>query len=459
MRKPIHQMLRFGTGFLFLVLAFTACNDKNELGLELLPGEDLINVKSVVVKNDISAFTFTEDNIVTSEHSTNLLGSINDEVFGNTTASFASQFRLTSYPDFGDNPVADSTFLILYYRVIYGDTLTPQNVKVYELEEPLSPDVEYTQETDLKLMASANSVGELTFTPKVELDSASQDTLYQYLKIPIDNALGNKIVTADSLDLSTNEAFLNIFKGLYVEAQKLSTSASGTLLSIETVPTSSFNGSVLAIYYNNDANRHKQEVDTLTPDTLSRVFRITQYSAKVANITHDYTGTPFENALNQEQEQQSHIYVQPTGGLKSKIFIDNLLQWQDSTNTAINKAELVFQIDTIASKKDNYPPPSRLILTYIDPKGAERLPVDAGFNTFFFDGYLRSDYTYHFNITQHLQRIIDYTDPSDEDNYVGNQGFFLTTGQRPDMANRVVLYGADQPNGIKLVITYSKYLQ
>ncbi|MFV0269636.1 MAG: DUF4270 domain-containing protein [Draconibacterium sp.] len=458
MRKHIHQVLRFGTGFLFLVFAFTACNDKNDLGLELLPGEDLINVKSVVVKSDISAFTFTEDSIVTSEHSTNLLGSINDEVFGNTTVSFASQFRLTSYPDFGSNPEADSTFLFLYYRIIYGDTITPQNLKVYELTEPLNPDVKYTQETDLKMMASNSLLGELTFTPKVELDSASQDTLYQYLKIPIDNALGNRIVTADSLDLSTNTAFLSLFKGLYVEAEKLAASASGTLLSIETVPTSKFNGSVLAVYYNNDENKHKYEVDTLTPDTLSRVFRITQYSARVSSITHDYSGTAFENSLDQEEEQQEHIYIQPTGGLKSKIYIDNLLQWQDSTKTAINKAELVFQIDTIASKKDKYAPPSRLILTYVDKNGDERLPVDAGFNSFYFDGYLRSDYTYHFNITQHLQRIIDVTDPSKEE-YVGNQGFYLTTGQRPDFANRIVLHGADQPDGIKLIITYSKYLQ
>nr|WP_282189097.1 DUF4270 domain-containing protein [Maribellus sp. YY47] len=440
-------------------MVFTACNDKNELGLELLPGEDLINVKSVEVKSDISAFTFTEDNIVTSEHTTNLLGSMNDPVFGNTTASFASQFRLTSYPDFGDNPAADSTFLVLYYRIIFGDTITPQNVKVYEMQEALNPDIEYTQETDLKMMASPDVIGELTFTPKVELDSTTADTLYQYLKIPIDNDLGNRLVTADSVDLSTNEAFLNLFKGLYVEAEKLSSSENGALISVETVPTSSFNGSLLVVYYNNDENRLKQEVDTLTPDTLSRVFRITQYSAKVGNITHDYTGTAFESNLNQEEEQQTKIYVQPTGGLKSKILIDNLLHWQDSTNTAINKAELVFQIDTLTSDKDNYTPPSRLLLTYIDKNGDEKMPVDATeFSYAYFDGYLRSDYTYHFNITQHLQRIIDITDP-EEKGYVGNQGFFLTTGRRPDIANRVVLEGANQPDGIKLIITYSKYLQ
>ncbi|MFV0589814.1 MAG: DUF4270 domain-containing protein [Draconibacterium sp.] len=459
MKEYIHQVLRFGTGLLTLVFAFTACNDKNDLGLELLPGEDLINVKSVVVKDDISAYTFTEDGITTSGHSTNLLGSINDPVFGNTTMSFASQFRLTSYPAFGENPVADSTFLVLYYRVIYGDTLTAQNIKVYELEESLNPDIEYTQETDVKTMVSTTPVGELTFTPKVELDSTTADTLYQYLKIPIDNELGNRIVKSDSADLATNEAFLNILKGLYVEAQKLTTSASGTLLSIETVPTSDFNGSVLAVYYNNDANRHKYEVDSLTPDTLSRVFRITQYSARISNITHDYSGTAFENVLNQEEEQQAKIYIQPTGGLKSKIYIDDLSHWKDSANTAINKAELVFQIDTITSNTDKYRPPLRLLLTYIDKKGEERLPVDAtDFSSVYYDGYLRSDYTYHFNITQHLQRIIDITNPDDED-YVGNQGFYLTTGQRTDMGNRVVLEGANQPDGIKLVITYSKYWQ
>jgi len=120
---------------------------------------------------------------------------------------------------------------------------------------------------------------------------------------------------------------------------------------------------------------------------------------------------------------------------------------------------LVFQIDTVASDIENYPPPSSLILTFVDKDGKERLPVDYYFSPYFYDGSLNTDdYTYHFNITQHVQRVINVLDPEDE-NYVGNQGFYLTTGQKADDAKRVILEGTKRNEGVKFIVTYSEYLK
>jgi len=447
------QILHLAASLTVLLLLFTACDKTNDLGIEILPGTDLINVHNAVIKDKITAFANSEAGIVTSRSTYNLLGSLNDPLFGNTTVNFATQVRLTSFPDFGTNPVVDSTFLFLYYRSVYGDTITPQHIKVYELETGIDADTEYDQDTDLKSMASTVSVGELTFTPKVDLDSASQDTLYQILKIPIDPTVAEKLVTADSLDLVSNDAFLQYFKGFYLEAEQVTTPGSGSLVKLEASSTSTFQGSALLVYYNNDANIAEEE-----PDTLSKAFVITQYSARVNNISHDYTGTPFIDELDQEVEQDDYIFIQPTGGLKSFIQIDELEGWRDSLKTSINKAELVFQVDTIASDLENYPPPANLILTFVDTDGEERLPIDYYFNPRFYDGYLRDDYTYHFNVTQHVQRVINVLDPEDQD-FVGNQGFYLTTGQKSDDARRVVLEGTGRETGVQLIITYSKYLQ
>ena len=148
-------------------------------------------------------------------------------------------------------------------------------------------------------------------------------------------------------------------------------------------------------------------------------YVITSLSARVNSIAHDYTETPFYNELNAETNPDSLIYVQATGGLKARIFIDDLTLWQDSVNTAINKAELVFQVDTIASEVNKFPPPRQLLFTVADENENEFLPVDYGFNAAYYGGVLRSDYTYHFNITQHLQQIIRGD--------VENHGFYLTT--------------------------------
>ncbi len=453
MKKYIRQFGIIAAGALLFMLGFSSCNEYSDLGLEILPGTDLINVKNVVVKDSITAYANSETGIVTSKSGYNLLGSFNDPVFGATNASFAAQLRITSFPDFGTNPVADSVFMFLYYTGVYGDTITEQHLKVYELESSLDPDEEYKQDIDLKTMASNQLLGELSFTPKVKLDSTYGDTLLQLLQIPIDPSLGEKLVSADSLDKVSNDAFLQFFKGLYIESEQ-GNSGVGSLITLNASATSTFQGSALVIYYNNDENLAQDE-----PDTLSRAFIITENSARVTNITHDYTGTPFVNDLDQQVKQDNQIYIQPTGGLKSRVWIGGLSGWRDSVNVSINKAELVFQIDTVASNIENYPPPSQLTLTFVDNDGEERLPIDYYFSPYFYNGYLNTDdYTYHFNITQHIQRVINVTDQENAD-YVGNHGFYLTTGQRADDAKRVILEGTKRNSGIKFIVTYSEYLQ
>lgn len=455
MKYDTAQLIKMFGVLLLFVSTLVACNsEQNDLGLGVLPEEDLINVRNISVSDKISSYTFSESNIVSNKASTNLLGSFNDPVFGKTTAHFASQFRLTAFPDFGTNAIVDSVRLYIFYKNIYGDTLTTQHLKVYEMESYLDPDAEYTQDIDLKSMASDIPLAEFDFNPSVELDSATQDTNYQLLTIPLDNSLGEKLLSADSLDMINNDVFLQYFKGLYIESEEVS--GEGALVTLHTLPTSSFQGSALLVYYNNDENTIELEEDE-EPDTISQAYLITDYSARVSAIEHDYAGTPFFDNLDSEEVEEDLVYVQPTGGLKSRITITGLESWKDSVNMGINKAEIVFHVDTIESDIHNYPPPSELLFTFVAPDEEEYRPIDYYFSPYFYGGSLdTSDYTYTFNITQHVQRIIDVTDP-EHDDFVGNQGFYLTTGRRIDIANRVVLKSAKN-DGVQMRITYSKFI-
>lgn len=432
-------------GIVFVAFLINGCDERNDLGMNLLPSTDLISVNSVVLKDEISSFTHVEDSVKTDEAARSLLGSLNDPIFGNTTINFATQFRLQQYPDYGVNPVADSIKLYIYYRLVYGDTVTPQKFRVYELEEGMDRDNNYYQDIDLKSMSSDQLLGEIDYIPKIKLDSVTADTFYQLITIPLDISLGEKLVMADSTEKINNDVFLEFFKGLYIESEKI-TGDGGAILTLEAASSDNFQGSALLLFYNNDENIAEAE-----PDTLSMPFVVSGFSARVNSITHDYSGTPFEANLNSEINPDSLIYVQSNGGLQSKILIEDLSHWKDSTNTAINKAELIFQIDTIASDIRNFAPPSQLLFTVVDENGDEFLPIDYIFSPAFYGGYLGEDYTYRFNITQHLQQMIE----GQADNY----GFFLTTAQKSSRANRVVLKGSTSETGIKLVISYSKFLQ
>ncbi len=440
--KYNHQLL---IGLFALIIALSGCEEQSDFGMEILPKEDLISIKNIVIKDDVSALIFREDSIRTDEAANSLLGSFYDPVFGITNIDFATQFRLQSFPGYGAEPQADSIKLYLYYRLIYGDTVTPQTFRVYELDSPLDVDAEYNQHVDLKSMASDQLLGEIEYIPKVSLDSITEDTFYQLITIPLDISLAEKLVNADSLDMINNDVFLEYFKGLYIESEQMTTDG-GTILSLEAASSDIFQGSALALYYNN------QEIRDLAVNgdtSIVMPFVISKFSARVNSIEHDYTDTPFGNEINMHVTEDTLIYIQATGGLKSKILIANLESWKDSVNTAINKAELIFEIDTVASDIHNFAPPRQLLFTVIDSTGVEYLPIDYVFNPAFYGGYLWNDYTYRFNITQHLQEIINGS--------IGNYGFFLTPAYKNNQANRVVIKGSNSEPGIKLIITYSKY--
>ncbi|HDR51877.1 MAG TPA: DUF4270 family protein, partial [Mariniphaga anaerophila] len=280
---------------------FTGCNEPGELGMELLPSTDLIEVKNLVERNSISSFTYREDSIRTDEPAKSLLGSFYDPVFGLTTINFATQFRLQGYPEYGTNPVVDSVKLFLYYRLMYGDTVTPQRFRVYELESDLDIDQNYYQYVDLKGMAYSKLLGETDYTPVIRLDSASQDTFYQLITIPLDVSLGEKLVNADSLQMVNNDVFMEYFKGLYIESEA-QIETGGSILTLEAASSGNFQGSALVVYYNNDENKSEE-----TPDTMLNPYVITQFSARVNSIEHDYSGTPFEANLNVDMGEDSLI--------------------------------------------------------------------------------------------------------------------------------------------------------
>lgn len=437
---------RFFAPLIVVLILLSACNDTSDLGMDLLPTTDLIDVRNLVEKDNITAYTYSEGPIGTDEPSRSLIGSLYDPVFGVTTINLATQFRLLDRPNYGDNPVADSVRLILYYSNVYGDTITPQTFRVYEMDSPLDVDASYTQDIDLRAMASDIPLGEFTHTPVIQLDSASRDTFFQPIAIPIDVSLGQKLLDATEADMESNDSFLDYFKGLVVETES-QPAPGGSILTLEAVYTSEWRGSALLVYYKNDAVR---DADT----TLLEPFAISPFSARVNSIEHDYTETAFEANLDMDSGEDSLIYVQSTGGLKSRILIEGLSSWADSVNISINKAEVVFQVDTLASEVDKFAPPSQLLFTYVNEDGEEDLPADFWFTqspTSFYGGNLRSDYTYRFNITQHMQQILD--------GRIENRGFYLTTAHKNSEARRVVLKGSNSVTGIKLIITYSKFLQ
>jgi len=452
-KKELAAIYKFVIGFAWVVITFWSCaDDPGKLGYDLLPSGDLVSVRKVIETN-IKAFTEVDLKQRTDEPAFNLLGSFYDPIFGKTTTDFACQFRLGHFPDFSNNAQPDSIVLYLYYKEFYGDTTAQQHFKVYELGSDLVFKSKYYQDENLKGYTKPALLADYSYTPKFRLDSLTnyygstkadpKDTATQIIAIKLNPTLANYLMSSDSATLSDNDKFLSYFKGLYVEATDMS--SGGAIMKINTVAQQNTigHGSYLVLHYHNNAE-----------DSLYYSYGITkETSARVSRFSHDYSNTAFAGNLGQEVNQDSLIYLQTTGGLRTKILIPNLGNWVDSTDYAINQAELIFTVDPIVSDTAHYTTPLQLALVAIakTKAGVDSLyyPSDYSFSPSYFGGqFNESDLTYRFNIAKHLQDIIDRKKE--------NMGFYIETILKNSEYTRVALKGGTSKTGIKLQITYSK---
>jgi hypothetical protein len=420
-----------GVLLLFSFVLWGCQKGDQTLGLNLLPGVKLLDTRYSLEKASIATSILTDTKIRVDRPAYNLLGSFNDPIFGRTDAAFATQFRLPYHPDYPADAAIDSIVLSMNYKKIFGDTVSRQSLQVYELTGNLNYEAKYLSSFNLKGLVSTELIGAGSFIPKFRTDSLQTDTTLQSIRIRLKNSFGNTLLGIDSLKMTNNDEFVKIFKGLYIAPSPIS--RKGTLVSINTT------SSMIVLYYHN-----------ATKDTLGFAYRVTGNAANIASYEHDYTTSKFNVNLNKENNLDTLIYIQPTGGLKSKIVVPSLSNWKDSANYMINKATITFHVDTILSDSRRYPIPYRLFLKINNEDGEETFPADSQLSSNYYGGfYDATTATYSFNVTQHLQQLIL--------GEIQNTGFYLVHSDRNSTGERVILKGLGSKLPVELNVSYTRY--
>jgi Domain of unknown function (DUF4270) len=432
-----------------LLLSVVVCGCKKgdqTLGINLLPGVTILKtcLDSTAI---ITTSIYTDTKIRVDRPIYNLLGSFNDPVFGRTDASFAAQFRILSNPAYQPSALLDAIVLRLTYKKIYGDTISSQTIQVFELANGLDYYSKYLSSYDIKKeLASTEPIGSYSFVPKFRTDSLQTDTTLQIVEIPLSTSFGNRLLRINSTEMTSNDKFLSAFKGLYISSTSLN--RRGTLFSIYNtqLSTATVETRPMIILHYHDL--------VLNKDTLF-TYHVTDNSANVSSFVHDYTNAWFKPNLDKEINTDSLIYIQPTSGIKSKIFVPSLSTWKDSANYVFNKAILTFHVDTNMSDYKRYPMPKMLYLKVITDTGGEVLTADS-ISSYYGGVYSSTNATYSFSVTQHLQNLVAGL----KKGTLHNNGFVLVPSptDRNSSAQRVVLKG----NGSKwakpeLNITYTRY--
>jgi hypothetical protein len=98
----------------------------------------------------------------------------------------------------------------------------------------------------------------------------------------------------------------------------------------------------LTVHYANDST----DIDSIEgPDFTWATFPITEFTSQKINLfEHDYTGTPIESIIDQEDTPTPFVYVQGMNGVNTKIRFTAMEEWLEGGKVAINSAKLIFDV-------------------------------------------------------------------------------------------------------------------
>jgi len=408
-----------------LIIGFiAACNKKaDQIGLGLQPASQEL---SVVFDNNsgLIAYSIREDSVRTDANAikTGMVGSMLDPVFGRTNAQIYSQFRLSENGhNFGEGAQLDSLVLSLAYSSFYGDTMTQQTVRVYELDVDMDPDTTYY--SNQTLSDYGTEIAAVTFMP------GPSDTLYidsvpqqPQLRIPLSSVFAQKLIDADDAVYDDNESWLEFMKGLRIAADQVG--GDGGIMLFDMLESAT----VLTIYYRSADNE----------DTLSFEFLSNNNCARFTAFDHnDYmeasAGLKAQIIDGDTSGGSETFYLQAMGGVKAQLRLPDIEDYFADGAVSINEAKLIINIYDDGT---DLAAPPQLGLAMVDEDG-DYLPVaDANEVSSYYGGYLsENEDSYFFRISQHVQQILTGVTP--------NYPLVLLVQGASFRANRIILNGPE----------------
>ena len=409
------------------ILVFGACKeDSGLIGLDVQPQDEFLNT-DYFDTTTIAVRSSTHDSLITSNIALNMLGYIQDPVFGKTQAGIYTQFRLSSYnADFGENVTVDSVVLTLVYGGHYGDTLNSFLVRVYELTEGMEKSKNYFANSKINYVPSSNLTenSNLYISPK---PNTRQDTSISSncLRVRLDtNFAKTKFISQSGSDVvyKSDANFVNYFKGLLITAEAMT--GNGCIVSLNMTHTNSN----LTIYYSNDRASNQKYT-----------FKLNDSTAHFGATDHfDYADaeTNLKAQLNGDSSSGTNVlYAQAGAGVKVLLNFPYIKDMFNNQKVIIHRASLV--INHLDDNLANYIPPDALGLTSSSVLPDFLLELATSNSGYFGGGYNKTTKEYRFHITQYIQNLVDGRNEDAQLN--------LITNPAASLMKRLKIYGT-QPN-------------
>lgn len=362
---------------LFLLSSCRKINEATTLGGDLIPPVD--NITTFDTTLDVEAYNGLLNLLNDSTRSSYgaphplTLGYIsNDPLFGKTDARMFLELKPTNYPfkfaAVPDSLHLDSVVLVLENAGVWGDTVVPQTVRVFELDPfvDFRPDSSYLLALQNGLTYS-HQLGARTFSPTILNDSISareDSNTANQLRIRLDDAFGLRLLNYDTSSINnpyqTDSAFKTKFKGFALQAD----AGGNSLMKFNLTGANT----KLAIYYRynkwtgSGADLYDSAVAYFNFKTYDNY--LTAGSGSANYIIRDYSGSPFQTAMG-NTGPASEIYLQAGApGSFARVKIPGLT---NLPNSVVHRAELIVEQKREDPIYDSLFSPKNLMVDVYDP--------------------------------------------------------------------------------------------
>ncbi len=338
---------------LILILLFNRCEEPTLVGQDLIPPDDALEVDSIFY-DSFALNMFRDDSIVFNGSPTLYLGKKSIENVGHSYANVFTEFYFSGNFNRIDNAVFDSLVLIISPTGFKGDTLTSQNIDVFELADTIS----YSSEEPFYIGDSIKfgpQLGQFTNALFIQDSVENQTELNNRpLRALLDQTKGDALFQKfNSEEIKSNSAFQQYFKGVGL---KTSSSSPGPgWFSLNSVSSNSG----LAMYYHNSEDTVAFLLPlTIVSDGLNSEGDYIPGSQNLNQLWAEYTNPVIQTQLNQmAPDGNQDNYLQSGNGIYWTLDLSDLID-QVPDDVSVNFAELKLAIDKQAQADSTLLPAS-----------------------------------------------------------------------------------------------------
>ena len=353
--------VRFLGLLLLAVLTFFGCDDTTgTLGLDMLPGNDNVTVKTKTYK--VNTKSFLADSVY-AKTSTGYVGRFTDPEFGYYESSFLTELNCLQDLElptlYKYDPVTQtgtgtlvkdsilSVKLSIYYSSWFGDSLSACKMRVYELNKKLDKNrytsinpEEYYDPNDPKALLGEKAYAahdeSISDSIRYATDSYGNYTYTPSISFSLDkDEFGEKRILRPYREhpeyFKDSEAFIeNVFKGLYIKTEQ----GDGSILYIDRVDMQF----QFQFHYVNDTTGvayKKQNGADSTYYKMQTVFSSTKEVIQANQFLN--------SALIQEKAaEEEHTYLKSPNGIFTEAELPFETIHEDLQNDTLNAVKLAF---------------------------------------------------------------------------------------------------------------------